>query len=178
MKTDLYMSFNTDDYRDAWVLYVEAFREINALAIQRHLMREEEFSDCCNDLAIEKHVVRTDAGRMVGLGMLTNRLDSWPLVSPAAFELRWPVLYRARKIWYVGFVATAPDHRSGDAFRMILEQMTDGRRDGTMFVMDFCAYNEDQNHIVRGVTRTLERSGMTPAARLLDTQRFWGITFA
>lgn len=176
MRIDLHMHLSAEDRREAWQLYLTAMREPHENAVQSHIVEWEQFVDICDDLAIEKHVVRDDGGRMVGFGVLTNQLTHWKLLSAAHLQRRWPELERWGRIWVVGFVVTLPGARFLGAFGMILKQMTDGRwYEGQKFVMDFCGYNLDQRHIIKGVMRTLESVGLEPHAELLDRQEYWWI---
>lgn len=177
MKIDVSHWLNEDDYRDAWQLYTGSFAGLDGQAIQAHLMPEEAFSDIRDDKAIEKHMVRDDDGRMIGLSVLTNRLESWPLVSAAALRNRYPAEAAAGRIWYVGFVCVEQSARGMGAFPALLESMTDGRRDDGIFIMDYCQERIQQG-IVRSVQLILTRiNGTEPAASRLDSQEFWAVDF-
>ena len=170
---DKHAYLGPDQYREAWPLYVNAFRDLSELAVQAHLMPEEEFSDFCDDMGVEKHLARNAEGRLIGLGMVTNALDRWPLIAPAYFRRRWPREYDHRKIWYVGLICTDNGARGDGGFSAILQSMIDGRRD-CRFCMDYCSFREDQG-IVQAVQKILTRLGWETEAERMDTQAYWSV---
>jgi hypothetical protein len=65
---------------EAWILYTEAFRELNALAVQRHLMYRHEFDEVVADRRVRKYLAVDDGGRLTGLATYTNHLEAMPLL--------------------------------------------------------------------------------------------------
>lgn len=165
-----------DSYR-AWDMYVATFAGIDELAIQRHLMTFDEFEQAVMDERIDKYVARAD-GEIVGLGMQTNDLEAWSLVSPRVFARRWPDLYEAHRIWYVGFVGVAPGWQGSTLFRDLIVAMAEPavKADG-MSVMDFCAHNVDERQLPRASQALLRRVYPDARGALLDRQEFWGFRF-
>jgi hypothetical protein len=143
---------------EAWTLYTEAFRELDALAVQRHLMYRQEFDDVVADRRVRKYLAVDDGGRLTGLATYTNHLEAMPLVSPTYFERRWPAFYAEHRIWYVGFVAVRPSVWQG------------GIR-----VFDMCRHNVERG-LQLAVAALLDRLGGLRAERA-DEQSYWMYTF-
>jgi hypothetical protein len=91
-----------------WELYSDAFKDLNSLAVQRHLMYRNEFDEVMRDQRVQKYLCLDDDGTLYGLSTYTNDLAAVPLIAPEYFERHWPDHYAARKIWYIGFVAVDP----------------------------------------------------------------------
>lgn len=163
---------------DAFDLYSDVFAEIDGLAMQRHLMYEGEFYDVGTDKRITKWVSTTDNGMLTGLGVQTNDLWSWPLVSPRFFERQWPELYAADRIFYTGFVGVHPD-APVTTFRDLLEQMiVPITAVNGLAVMDFCAHNAVKRNLPQAVNRILTRlSPQMTAYDKIDQQEFWAYDF-
>lgn len=166
------------DIADAWKLYHTAFKDLNAFAVQRHLMYSHEFNDVMTDKRIDKYVARNPAGAMTGLATYTNQLDAWPLISPAYFERRWPMQYAAKAIWYCGFVAV--DGAAGDpaAFSGLVEAMYRRAASGNGLIMlDFCRFNDEAHHMGRVIRLMLHRLSGGVRAERVDEQTFWSYEF-
>lgn len=158
-------------------LYRGAFEEINALAVQRHMMTPAEFGDMWLDERIQKWTAIDDRGALVGLGIQTNDLAAWPLISIEFFERRWPKLYADQAIWYVGFVCTrqepaAPVETFGELIRAMSAET---RAAGGISVMDFCTANTNRG-LVRAAKGILRRSGPVEA-ETIDRQIFVAYDF-
>src|ERR1700710_487718 len=87
----------------AWKLYQQSFDELRRLAVQRHVMYAEEFDAVMLDARVDKYLIFNTEGDLMGVGTITNQLESMPLVSPDYFEDRWPERYRAGHVFYIGF---------------------------------------------------------------------------
>jgi hypothetical protein len=166
-----------DMLRESWRTYSAAFEEVNALAVQRHLVTYDEFVDLWHDARIEKWTARDDDGALIGLGVQTADLDAWPLISPAYFERRWPDLYAERKIWYVGFVCTRQQPAAPiDTFAHIIRAMSaETRAAGGISVMDYCTANINRG-LPKGAGRILARAGEVWFDRI-DEQAFYAYDF-
>jgi hypothetical protein len=158
----------------AWELYSTAFREINALAVQRHLMYRSEFMEVMNDQRIQKYLCLDESGNLCGLSTYTNDLSSWPLISPEYFERRWPELYAQRKIWYCGFVAVLPAGRNNNSFAELVEAMylVAATQNG-IIGLDFCQHNDDMRKMSRVVRLMLHRFSGDVQAERMDQQSYW-----
>ncbi|GIF15422.1 hypothetical protein [Actinoplanes teichomyceticus] len=162
-------------HKAAWELYEGAFKDLRALAVQRHLMYRSEFDEVMRDPRVDKYLCLDDGGRLCGLSTFTNDLSAVPLIAPEYFERRWPDLYHQRKIYYVGFAAVGTDARDTRAFAELVEAMhrTASDRNG-MIAIDYCRYNDDERNFGRVVRLMLRRlSGGALRAECMDQQSFW-----
>lgn len=156
---------------EAWLLYEAAFRELNALAVQRHLMYRAEFEQVAADKRVAKYLHHDRQERLDGLATLTRDLDSMPLISPAWFARRWPVEYEARRIFYCGFVAVRRGGRgmpNGYAFARLVEAMW-ADAGGNPVVIDVCSHNQRRG-MAGAVAAILERTTGPVDLERLDTQ--------
>jgi hypothetical protein len=161
---------------EAWALYHVAFRELNALAVQRHLMYRGEFDEVLADRRVRKYLAIDDDGTLAGLATYTNDLDAVPLISPAYFERRWPQFYTQRRIWYVGFVAVHPSVWHRGLFIDLLSTMYhDTADDGGIRVFDMCRHNVERG-LQQAVAALLDQlGGMRPER--VDEQSYWMYEF-
>jgi hypothetical protein len=160
---------------DAWTLYHEAFRDLNAYAVQRHLMHRHEFDTVMADGRIDKYLLLGDTGTLAGMSTFTRDLDAWPLISPAYFERRWPRRYAERRIWWVGFVAVDPEQgRPLHAFAALVEamQLVVAGANGVVG-LDICRYNADARHLDRASNLLVRRITSTVNIERADEQTFW-----
>jgi hypothetical protein len=156
-------------------LYRATFAEIDELAVQRHMLSRIELRDIWADSNIQKWVAFEDTSP-VGVATITNRLGSWPLISPAYFERHFPEHYRASKIWYIGFVGVKPGHPG--VFSDLITSMAPQVRDGDgMAVMDFAHYSVAVRKIDQATDRILKRFDPRASGMEIDAQRFWAWTF-
>jgi hypothetical protein len=161
---------------DAWKLYLQVFEPLAPLAVNRHVMTEQEFFDCAEDRRIGKYLALNTDAEVIGVGVQTNRLHAWPLISPEYFEAHWPDLYREGKIWYVGFVGVR-DGAPG-VFPRLLDAMSAPARDVRgMTFMDFCSYNENALNLPAVSERILRRIHPSMSLTCVDRQGFWGADF-
>jgi hypothetical protein len=157
---------------EGWALYRQAFRELDTLAVQRHLMSQGEFHDVLDDSRVDKYVYVHD-GTVAGLSTYTNDLHAVPLISPAYFQHRWPQHFRDGLIWYVLFVAVAPA-APRTAFAELLAAMHQDSSRDAITALDVCAHNEqDRHHLPRSVQKMLHRIDPGVEMERLDTQSYW-----
>src|SRR4051794_40826872 len=64
VKVDICSELHGERRAAAWALYSAAFDELDALAIQRHLMTREEFAAVAGDSRILKYCAITDDGAL------------------------------------------------------------------------------------------------------------------
>jgi hypothetical protein len=157
---------------DAWDLYETTFREVNALAVQRHLMYRAEFDDVMGDDRVRKYLALDNAGNLAGLATFTNDLYSMPLISPDYFARRWPAEFGDRTIWYCGFVGVHPDRQHSGVFAELVETMW---RDaaGGLICLDLCRENGEFRRMERVIPLMLHRLAGPGEATRMDTQTFW-----
>jgi len=131
-------------HEDVWTLYQDAFKELNTMAVQRHLMYRSEFDEVMRDSRVDKYLAMDDDGSLLGIATYTNDLDAVPLIAPAYFERHWPEHYAANKIWYIGFVAVSPQAQGREAFAQLVEQMyVVAATQNGLVGLDICSYNDD-----------------------------------
>ena len=159
---------------DVWTLYHEAFRELNAFAVQRHLMYRNEFDEVMRDQRVQKYLCIGDADTMLGLCTYTNDLDAVPLISPEYFARRWPKHYAERRIWYVGFMAVRSDVRAATAFTDLIEAMylVAATQNGIV-ALDMCRFNDEIKRLSRVVPLVLHRLAGYVKTERMDEQSYW-----
>src|SRR5258705_872681 len=107
MKIDVRSDLVDKHLEQAWRLYDTAFRHLNALTVQRHLMYRSEFDEVMTDTRIEKWLAYSDERVLLGLATYTHLLSAWSLLSPQDFAPRSPAHQPGHPIWYSGFAAAA-----------------------------------------------------------------------
>jgi hypothetical protein len=159
---------------DAWSLYHEAFEELNAYAVQRHLMYRGEFDDVMRDRRVQKYLCLDDDDVLCGLSTYTNDLDAVPLISPQYFKRRWPQHYAERRIWYCGFVAVHPNGRAANAFAELVEAMylVAATQNG-IIALDMCRFNDGVRRLSRVVPLMLHRLSGEVRTERMDEQSYW-----
>ncbi len=157
---------------DAWSLYHEAFRELNALAVQRHLMYRSEFDEVMLDRRVQKYLCLDDDGALCGLSTYTNDLESIPLISPQYFARHWPRHYAERRIWYVGFVAVKAD-APVTTFAQLIAAMHETSTCDAITALDVCARTDAVRHLPRSVRVLLHRLSGNVRMHKLDEQSYW-----
>jgi len=166
---------NDDEILEAaWDLYLGAFKELNTLAVQRHLMRRDEFDGVMNDQRVQKYLCVDDDGTLCGLATYTNDLDAVPLIAPEYFERHWPEHYAAHKIWYIGFVAVHPQAQGRHVFRQLVEELyvVAATQNGLVGI-DICSYNDDvlnMSHLFRSMVARLTAN---MRFQRIDQQSYW-----
>jgi hypothetical protein len=162
----------------SWDLYYETFKDVNALAVQRHLMFRSEFDEVIADERIEKYLCYSDSGELCGLSTYTNQLESMPLIAPEYFARRWPDHYRDHRIWYCGFVAVTANGRANHSFQELVEAMyLRAATQNGIISLDFCQFNDKKRHMSRVIQIMLHRLSGDVKAELMDQQSFWMYQF-
>src|SRR5262249_11706050 len=141
---------------DAWNLYFAAFHELNAFAVQRHLMYHHEFVEVMFDRRVQKYLCLDDDGTLCGLSTYTSHLDAVPLIAPQYFQRRWPRHYAEGRIWYVGFVAVR-DGAPWTTFAELIETMHLTSTRDAITALDVCARTDEVRHLPRSVRVLLHR---------------------
>lgn len=160
---------------EAWTLYHTAFRELNAYAVQRHLMYRHEFDEVMRDTRVRKYLWLNDDGALGGLSTYTNDLDAVPLISPQYFERRWPDLYAQRRIWYCGFVGVHPNCQGNHrAFADMVEAMyLEAATSGGIIALDMCRFNDESRRLSRAIPLMLHRLSGNVRTERMDEQSYW-----
>lgn len=161
----------------AWRLYCDAFDELRTAAVQRHLMYRHEFDEVMADERVVKVIgVGDDPTAVAALATYTNDLESMPLISPEYFAHRWPDLFATRRIWYLGFFAIRPEHRSTGVFEMVIEDMWQVVQAGQgIAALDICRRNEKLG-LAQAIEKTLAAVSPGVTASRVDEQAYWVYT--
>ncbi len=161
----------------AWRLYNDAFEELRATAVQRHVMHRFEFDEVMADERVVKVVgLEGSPAVMTGLATYTNDLEAMPLISPDYFARRWPDHYATRRIWYLGFFAVHPEHRGTSIFKAVIENMWQVVLAGQgIAALDICRRNEGLG-LPQAIEQTLQSLSPGVAASRVDEQAFWVYT--
>lgn len=159
---------------DVWTLYYTAFQELNAYAVQRHLMYRGEFDEVMRDQRVQKYLCLDDNDTVCGMSTYTNDLDAVPLISPEYFARRWPRLYAERRIWYCGFVAVHPNSRAANAFGELVEAMymVAATQNG-IIALDMCRHNDKARRLSRVIPLMLHRLSGEVRTERMDEQSYW-----
>jgi hypothetical protein len=161
----------------AWEAYSDAFDELRAAAIQRHMMTRSEFDDVMADDRVQVYLAEQADGAIVGIATLANDLAAMPLVSPDFFQARWPEHYAAGRCWYVGFVGVRPSAHGAGAFQLIVgTAATTLAQTGGVLVLDVPKRNIESFHVPHAVKRIADTlvSGVT--CEMIDAQTYWAYT--
>ncbi|WP_326559700.1 hypothetical protein [Micromonospora sp. NBC_01796] len=158
-----------------WQLYNNAFEELRAAAVQRHVMFRDEFDAVLADPRVTKYL-GLDPDRpddVLALATFTNNLDAVPLISPDYFARRWPELYAEQRIWYIGFFAIDPGVRGDGAFELVIERMWERvLASGGIAALDICRRNNDIG-LPKAIHQTLDHLTTGVRTTPLDEQVYW-----
>lgn len=172
MKIDVRTDLVDEQLELAWQLYDTAFRHLNALTVQRHLMYRSEFDDVMTDRRVEKWLAYSDDGVLLGLATYTNQLSAWPLISPEYFARRWPAHYADGRIWYCGFVAV-PTHEHGIFVKLIEAMYRHAEERDGVISLDICRHNIEAYRLDRAIGTWLRRiSSGRVRSEAADSQTF------
>jgi acetyltransferase (GNAT) family protein len=173
------MQVVTDDLREqAWKLYREAFDPLRQTAVQRHVMYDDEFDAVMADARVDKYLIYNEEGTLQGLGTITNKIESMPLVSPEYFAARWPGRFAEGRVYYIGFVGVHPSAHGSGIFGELVHAMTSmvAACDGVA-VLDVCRHNHKKLHLPRMIS--ILASTWAPHVEMvdLDAQTYIGYDF-
>lgn len=173
MRIEFERSIPSTEIEATWLLYNRALEELRRTAVQRHVMYRSEFDEVMADERVWKYRGLTDAGENIALATFTNHLESMPLISPDYFAHRWPDLYEARSIWYIGFFVIDPAHRGSGIFERVIDHMWRQVVESSGIAMlDICRRNE-RIGLANAIHAVLE--SLTPGMRASreDEQTYW-----
>jgi hypothetical protein len=163
-----------DTLESSWKLYEEAFRELNSLAVQRHLMYRSEFDEVMGDPRIQKYLALDDDGTLLGISAYTNDLGAVPLIAPEYFERHWPEHYATQRIWYILFVAVHPEAQGRETFAQMVEEMyLVAVTQNGLVGLDICNYNDEVRNMSRVFRLMIRRLTANMRFQRIDQQSFW-----
>jgi GNAT superfamily N-acetyltransferase len=161
---------------ELWEVYRDSFEVLRTRAAQRHLMTRDEFDEMMADRRIDKIVIRDRAGEhaVAGLACLSHDLAAVPLVSPDFYRARWPRECEEDRLWYITFLAVAPDYQGSSVMGAMISYLTQqAGREGAVIAGDFCEYNEQEVGITSALTRLARSFNPGTTRTWLDTQQYW-----
>jgi hypothetical protein len=162
---------------ECWELYERAFGDLRIRAVQRHVMLRDEFDQVLADTRVTKYVGVED-GACSALATVATELEAMPLVSPEYFAHRWPQLYAAGHIWYVGFVVIRPDLQRGPLFGQIVRDVgAAAAAVGGVAAMDVSRHVARQRRLPEALARYFTRLAPGTHVTRLDEQSFWAYEF-
>lgn len=180
MRLEMTTAITGDRVEACWELYELAFGELRTVAVQRQLILRAEFDEVLADERVTKYVAVDEAAgeRCCAVAAATTDLQAMPLVSPDYFEHRWPQLYRDGHIWYVGFVAIAPEHQRGPLFgRIVGDIARSAAAVGGVAAMDVSRYVSEQRRLPEALARYFTRLAPGTRGVRLDEQAYWAYEF-
>lgn len=174
MGIDVLQAVPAERLDEAWQLYIDAFDELRATAVQRHVMYRSEFDEVMLDTRVQKFLAFGDEGQLLGMSTITDDLHAVPLISPEYFERRYPARFAERQIWYVGFVAVLPGGRQSRVFVRLIDEMYKMTSTRLGYVcLDVCRYNEEVYGLPNAVHTILRRHFGNVRGHRLDEQSYW-----
>lgn len=130
-----------DDAERLWEAYRSNFEPLEELAILQHCFTRDEVLAELADPAITK-IVGWEGSEPVGLGMVTNRLESVPQISPRFLRAKYPDHAEHDRIYFGILVAVSPEHRGMTLFnRIYMEMWNIPAKSGGVLVFDICDFN-------------------------------------
>lgn len=126
---------------ELWRQYWANFEPLTRLAVQKQHSDRDEFLELLADPDVITYI-GWEAGRPVGMAMITNSLEAVPELSPEFLRVRFPE-QAARDAIYVGiYVMVDPAHRGITMFhRLYMECWQLAARARGVLVVDTCEFN-------------------------------------
>lgn len=155
-------------------LYVETFGELAIRAVNRHLLRREEFMAVMVDPRIDKIVIEDDAtGALIAMCTLTNDLETVDWVSPEYFAHHYPDHWARGAVYYLGFSLVASRRRRAQLFTELISHVTRTLvAKDAMCSYDICMFNNEVIGLADAV-QAIVTSTATVDVRAVDTQTYY-----
>jgi hypothetical protein len=157
-----------------YALYVETFGELAIRAVNRHLLRREEFMAMMVDPRIDKIVIEDDETReLVAMCTLTNNLETVDWVSPEYFAHHYPDHWSRGAVYYLGFSLVASPRRRVQLFSDLIAHVTRVvEADNAMCAWDICLFNNETIGLDRAVESIINRTAAFDV-QAVDTQTYY-----
>jgi hypothetical protein len=155
-------------------LYLETFGELAIRAVNRHLLRREEFMAVMVDPRIDKIVIEDDATKeLIAMCTLTNHLETVDWVSPEYFAHHYPDHWSRGAVYYLGFSLVASRRRRVQLFSELIAHVTRVvDADNAMCAWDICMFNNETIALDRAVEDIVNRTASFDV-RAVDTQTYY-----
>jgi hypothetical protein len=156
-----------------WTLYLETFGELAIRAVNRHLLRRDEFMAMMVDRRIDKIVIEDESGEVIAMCTLTNNLETVDWVSPDYFAHHYPDHWERGAVYYLGFSLVAARRRRAQLFSELIAHVT--RTLVAMNAMcsyDICMFNNQTIGLGDAVQAIVTSTAMVDV-RAVDTQTYY-----
>lgn len=157
-----------------WQHYWSSFEPLTELAVQtQHSDRDELLELLANRRVLK--VVGREAGRPVGLAMITNSLEDVPELSPRFLRKQYPDHAARDAIYVFMYIAVAPEHRGITLFhRLYVDCWQLVANNAGVLVFDTCEFNRqmfDTDNLTRRIARGFPNSSVVE----LDRQTWYAM---
>jgi hypothetical protein len=155
-------------------LYLETFGELAIRAVNRHLLRREEFMAVMVDPRIDKIVIEDDATReLIAMCTLTNNLETVDWVSPEYFAHHYPDHWARGAVYYLGFSLVASRRRRVQLFTELISHVSRTLlAKDAMCSYDICMFNNEVIGLADAV-KAIVTSTANVDVRAVDTQTYY-----
>ena len=157
-----------------YALYVETFGELAIRAVNRHLLRRDEFMAVMVDPRVDKIVIEDDeTGELIAMCTLTNHLETVDWVSPEYYAHHYPDHWSRGAVYYLGFSLVASRRRRAQLFTELIAHVT--RTLVAMNAMcsyDICMFNNETIGLGDAVSAIVTTTA-TVDVRAVDTQTYY-----
>lgn len=155
-----------------WHAYRLNFEPLEELAILQHMFERHQVLEELANPKITK-IVGWEGSTPVGMGMVTNHLESVPQISPRFLRARYPDHASNDAIFYGILVSVSPQHRGLTLFnRLYLEMWQIPARVGGVLVFDICEFNRqafDTDSLLKRIGRNFRGASVD----VLDRQTWY-----
>lgn len=157
-----------------WQIYHEAFAPLAELAMQQHLWtRDEILAELANPDIVK--FVGTSGDEPVGLCMVTNELESVPMISPEFLRARYPEQAARNAIFYGVVIFVRTGYRGRTLFaRLGTHAGQEAATKSGVIVFDVCSFNRMHASLDDNLRR-LAQSFPNSSMDLLDQQSWFAI---
>ncbi len=157
-----------------YALYLETFGELAIRAVNRHLLRREEFMSVMVDPRIDKIVIENDeTHELIAMCTLTNNLETVDWVSPDYFAHHYPDHWSRGAVYYLGFSLVASRRRRAQLFTELIAHVTRTLvAKDAMCSYDICMFNNEAIGLGEAVNAIVTSTAMVDV-RAVDTQTYY-----
>ena len=155
-------------------LYLETFGELAIRAVNRHLLRREEFMAVMVDPRIDKIVIEDDeTHELIAMCTLTNHLETVDWVSPEYFAHHYPDHWSRGAVYYLGFSLVASRRRRSQLFSELISTVTRiVVANDAMCSYDICMFNNEVIGLGDAVGAIVTSTAAVDV-RAVDTQTYY-----
>jgi hypothetical protein len=160
--------------RRFYALYLETFGELAIRAVNRHLLRREEFMAVMVDPRVDKIVIEDDTTHeLVAMCTLTNNLETVDWVSADYFAHHYPDHWSRGAVYYLGFSLVASRRRRVQLFSELITHVTRVvEADNAMCAWDICMFNNETIGLAQAVEGIVNRTASFDV-QAVDTQTYY-----